>query len=222
MEGRGRGRRLGGRGGSRAGRQRACASQAGAAPRPARPEVPLLPWARGRVSHGPAPSAPPPGPSRLCRGAGPGLSFGHEGPELTGALEPQSRRRAAVRRLPGLHVPASHVLRSWPPGHACNPSAAASVPGGSFLREGSRKCKVRQVLLTKGPEFYESFIDSLTRNGTLFPKDFQMLSGPGRLRCPGTPSSCGGVLSGKRMTRRESGVRASVRVALRSDHCSAP
>lgn len=49
--------------GAGASRQRACAPRAGAAPRPARPEVPLLPWGCDRLSHG----APPPLPGLAAR-----------------------------------------------------------------------------------------------------------------------------------------------------------
>jgi hypothetical protein len=120
------------------GRQRACVLRAGAAPRPARPEVLLLfPRARPRESRPRPFPAPPPGPARpraldpglspLCAGAPRGSRFGGLGLELlAGALEtpePPLRTQACMQGSFNLAFTRSPRTVLWSSGASKKPEA---------------------------------------------------------------------------------------------------
>lgn len=156
--GEGKGRREGGRGASGSRSAARMRPAAGAAPRPARPDVPLLPPARGRVSHGPAPPggrAPARPPRLRAHGAGgsaelrgsrgdPGASLDRRG---SGSWAPSTSRPPAVRAVSRAPAEAAGnpglVLRG-------GGAAEAGSPGKPSLRGASGHCGVEQVLLPEG------------------------------------------------------------------------
>ena len=166
--------------GAGAARQRACAPRAGAAPRPARPEVPLLPPARGRVSHGPAPPGGP-APARSPRRRAHGAVVCAELRRSLGDLGAFLDWRGSASWAPSTsRSPAARVIFSCALGdcwkqEACllgGEKSAATVgsQGKQSLREGSRKWGVKQVLLPKGLDCMKSsLLTSAPRNLTLLP-----------------------------------------------------